>query len=315
MPCPVEGVRSDRVKVQLVWPGAICGESGDPDPTWAGSVGSFGSVRAAATGAVLPPWQRLQAEGVIRVDNDRVAVAGRDYEAFLGGHERSTRIARYWVVLVFLPDERCSPRLGLDRIVTLRHSRRRLACSLGSSTVEVRDDRKVGQNRQVRRERDAALGAVEDRHGTRCSRRSIGSAPQLASATHRCRQRTRLYDDISDCPNVRVHRLTLHDSTHSPALCPGGQEPVARIECRRGRPCAWLYRIDLAKPKLPMALAKEAALDKAMAARQTCPGPCGRRCYVGLPLWTLGSCLECYDGTPAVPATYPASPAKHSLAA
>ncbi|MFC9758883.1 RRQRL motif-containing zinc-binding protein [Streptomyces sp. NPDC056921] len=50
-------------------------------------------------------------------------------------------------------------------------------------------------------------------------------------------------------------------------LRPGGQEPAARIECRGGKRFAWLYRIDLAKPKVPMTLAKEAALDKAMAAR------------------------------------------------
>lgn len=98
-------------------------------------------------------------------------------------------------------------------------------------------------------------------------------------------------------------------------LRPGGQEPVARIECRSGKRFAWLYRIDLAKPKLPMTLAKEAALDKAMAARQTCPGPCRRRYFHCLPLKTLGSCLECLDGTPADPASYTAPPAKHQLAA
>ncbi|MFF3264940.1 RRQRL motif-containing zinc-binding protein [Streptomyces sp. NPDC002932] len=98
-------------------------------------------------------------------------------------------------------------------------------------------------------------------------------------------------------------------------LRPGGQEPVARIECRGGKRFAWLYRIDLAKPKLAMTLGKEVALDKAMAARQTCPGPCGRRYFHCLPLKTLGSCLECYDGTPADPASYIASPAKHLLAA
>lgn len=81
-------------------------------------------------------------------------------------------------------------------------------------------------------------------------------------------------------------------------LRPGDQEPVARIECRGGKRWAWLYRIDLAKPKLPMTLAKEAALDKAMAARQTC-----------------GTCLECYDGTPADPTSYIAPPAKQLLAA
>ncbi|MFE7077241.1 RRQRL motif-containing zinc-binding protein [Streptomyces sp. NPDC057620] len=59
-------------------------------------------------------------------------------------------------------------------------------------------------------------------------------------------------------------------------LCPGGQEPVARIECRRGQRWAWLYRIDLAKPKRTPTLAQEAALDKAMSARQTCRS-CRRR--------------------------------------
>ncbi|CUW33309.1 RRQRL motif-containing zinc-binding protein [Streptomyces reticuli] len=98
-------------------------------------------------------------------------------------------------------------------------------------------------------------------------------------------------------------------------LRPGGQEPVARIECRGGKRFAWLYRIDLAKPKLPMTLAKEAALDKAMAKRQTC-GTCGRRYFHCIPLKTLGSCLECFDGTPADPASYIAPPAPdHRLAA
>ncbi|MFB8036631.1 RRQRL motif-containing zinc-binding protein [Streptomyces sp. NPDC056004] len=97
-------------------------------------------------------------------------------------------------------------------------------------------------------------------------------------------------------------------------LRPGGQEPAARIECRGGKRFAWLYRIDLAKPKVPMTLAKEAALDKAMAARQTCPGPCGRRFFHCIPLKTLGFCVECFDGTPADPASYIAPPAKHLLA-
>lgn len=78
-------------------------------------------------------------------------------------------------------------------------------------------------------------------------------------------------------------------------LRPGGQEPVARIECRSGQRFAWLYRIDLAKPKRKPTLAQEQALDRAMAARQTCP--------------------ECHDGTPADPASYIAPPAKHLLAA
>ncbi|MEW2267658.1 RRQRL motif-containing zinc-binding protein [Streptomyces sp. NPDC047868] len=80
------------------------------------------------------------------------------------------------------------------------------------------------------------------------------------------------------------------DSANPRASRPGGQEPVARIECRGGKRWAWLYRIDLAKPKIPMTLAKEAALDKAMEARQTC-GTCRRRYFHCIPLKTLGSCF------------------------
>ncbi|MFC9289608.1 RRQRL motif-containing zinc-binding protein [Streptomyces sp. NPDC057052] len=72
-------------------------------------------------------------------------------------------------------------------------------------------------------------------------------------------------------------------------LRPSGQEPAVRTDCRGGR-FAWLYRIDLALPVRPMTLAKEAALDKAMAARTTCP-TCLRRYHHALPLRTLGSCL------------------------
>ncbi|WP_435862621.1 RRQRL motif-containing zinc-binding protein [Streptomyces luteogriseus] len=64
-------------------------------------------------------------------------------------------------------------------------------------------------------------------------------------------------------------------------LRPGGQEPVARITCRHGQRFAYLYRVDLAKPIRPMTLAKELALDKAMAARQTCP-KCRRRYHACL---------------------------------
>ncbi|MFI1502635.1 RRQRL motif-containing zinc-binding protein [Streptomyces platensis] len=94
----------------------------------------------------------------------------------------------------------------------------------------------------------------------------------------------------------------------------GGQPIAAQILCRNGRRNAYLYRIDLAKPVRPMTLGKEAALDKAMAARQTCPR-CSRRYFTCLPLKTLGNCLECHDGTPADPRTYIAPPAKHRLAA
>ncbi|MCT2546254.1 hypothetical protein N0O83_25890 [Streptomyces atratus] len=96
-------------------------------------------------------------------------------------------------------------------------------------------------------------------------------------------------------------------------LRPGGQDPVAVIECRGGKRKAWLYETDKALPVRPMTLAKEAALDKAMAKRQTCPA-CLRRYHHCLPLKTLGSCLECHDGTPADPGSY-TSLASHDLAA
>jgi hypothetical protein len=53
---------------------------------------------------------------------------------------------------------------------------------------------------------------------------------------------------------------------------------------------AWLYSIELAVPKRIPTLAQEAALDKAMARRQTCP-KCRRRYFRCLPLKTLGMCL------------------------
>ncbi|MEU3226784.1 RRQRL motif-containing zinc-binding protein [Streptomyces sp. NPDC006976] len=97
-------------------------------------------------------------------------------------------------------------------------------------------------------------------------------------------------------------------------LRPGGHDPVATIECRGGKRRAWLYEIDKALPVRPMTLAKELALDKAMEARQRCP-LCRRRYFHCLPLKTLGSCLECYDGTPADPHSYlnprPPTPAQH----
>ena len=103
-------------------------------------------------------------------------------------------------------------------------------------------------------------------------------------------------------------------------LRPGGHDPVALLRCRKctglTRVCtrpAWLYSIDLALPVRPMTLAKELALDKAMAARQTCK-PCGRRFFTCLST-KRGMCLECYDGTPVDPATVMLWPATHQLAA
>ncbi|WP_326793999.1 ferrous iron transport protein A (plasmid) [Streptomyces sp. NBC_00841] len=96
-------------------------------------------------------------------------------------------------------------------------------------------------------------------------------------------------------------------------LRPGGQDPVAEVETR-GPKNGLLYEIAKALPVRPMTLAKEAALDKAMAARQTC-GACRRRYHFVLPT-SLNSCLECHDGTPADPHSYIAPPAGgHQLAA
>ncbi|MCX5055081.1 RRQRL motif-containing zinc-binding protein [Streptomyces sp. NBC_00474] len=129
--------------------------------------------------------------------------------------------------------------------------------------------------------------------------------------------------DRGACPGHLVTRRQLRDRDVSP----GGHGPVAILRCARCRyrpawSCpsthrgrAFLYDIYLARPKRVPTLAQEAALDKAMAARQTCPGPCGRRYFHCLPLKTLGTCLECHDGTPADPSTYISPPAEHLLAA
>ncbi|MDO0929760.1 RRQRL motif-containing zinc-binding protein [Streptomyces sp. TG1A-8] len=124
-----------------------------------------------------------------------------------------------------------------------------------------------------------------------------------------------------DWGTAPTDQLATRRQLRADRLRPGGQEPAAILRCRAcatrpQRTCtrpAYLYRRDLALPIRPMTLAKEAALDKAMAARTTCPA-CLRRYHHCLPLRTLGSCLECFDGTPADPATYTAPPA-HALAA
>lgn len=105
-------------------------------------------------------------------------------------------------------------------------------------------------------------------------------------------------------------------------LSPGGHDPVAQLRCRRCsyRPrttcthLAWLYRADLATPKRTPTLAQEWALDRAMAARQTCP-KCRRRYYFCLPLRTQGCCEPCHQGFEPNPDTYMPTPADHLPAA
>ncbi|MFE9360331.1 RRQRL motif-containing zinc-binding protein [Streptomyces olivaceoviridis] len=120
------------------------------------------------------------------------------------------------------------------------------------------------------------------------------------------------YDDGS-FPEYRFKQapkgLATRRQLRAMGLRPGGQEPVAQLTWRSGKRFAWLYRIDLAKPKRTPTLAQEWALDRAMAARQTCP-ECGRRYFHCLRLRTVGTCEECFDGTPAHPDSYiaPAPP-------
>ncbi|WP_344441513.1 RRQRL motif-containing zinc-binding protein [Kitasatospora nipponensis] len=90
--------------------------------------------------------------------------------------------------------------------------------------------------------------------------------------------------------------LPLHDSANSPSSRPGGQGPAAQVVCRRGKRIGFLYRVDQALPVRAMTPGRAAALDRAMAARQTCP-VCRTRYDHCLPLKTIGSCLPCADLT------------------
>ncbi|WP_201724630.1 RRQRL motif-containing zinc-binding protein [Streptomyces antimycoticus] len=126
--------------------------------------------------------------------------------------------------------------------------------------------------------------------------------------------------DRSAVPDGLITRRQLRDLN----LSPGGHDPVAVLRCKG---CAyqpewscthptrgWLYRVDLAQPKRTPTLAQERALDRAMAARQTCP-ECKRRYHFCLPLRTQGCCNACNTGREPTPGTYIDPPAKHLLAA
>ncbi|MFB7745392.1 RRQRL motif-containing zinc-binding protein [Streptomyces sp. NPDC056132] len=129
--------------------------------------------------------------------------------------------------------------------------------------------------------------------------------------------------DRSTVPEGLVTRRQLRDMQ----LSPGGNEgPVAILRCRlcANRPqwsCrhptrGYLLRVDLALPKRVPTLAQEWALDRAMAARSTCP-ECRRRYHFCLPLRTQGRCDPCARGYEPSPDTYFAStaPVTHRLAA
>ncbi|MPZ67852.1 MAG: hypothetical protein GEU83_21010 [Pseudonocardiaceae bacterium] len=76
-------------------------------------------------------------------------------------------------------------------------------------------------------------------------------------------------------------------------LRPGGQDIAAQVVWRRRRrvQVAYLYRVDLAKPKRLVTTAQLIALDRAIAARRTCPTCRVVRGYC-IPL-SLGECVGC----------------------
>ncbi|MEU9796408.1 RRQRL motif-containing zinc-binding protein [Streptomyces sparsogenes] len=128
--------------------------------------------------------------------------------------------------------------------------------------------------------------------------------------------------DRRTCPEGLITRRQLRDK----GLSPGGHGPVAVLRCkacsyRPDQSCnhptrGWLYDVTLARPKRTPTLAQEWALDRAMAARQTCP-QCGRRYYFCLPLRTQGCCDPCARGYEPSADTYLPSTATagHRLAA
>ncbi|MCA1219278.1 RRQRL motif-containing zinc-binding protein [Streptomyces sp. 8L] len=125
--------------------------------------------------------------------------------------------------------------------------------------------------------------------------------------------------DRGSVPEGLVTRRALRDVGLSPG---GNRGPVAILRCRlcatrpqwscRHPTRGYLLRVDLATPKRVPTLAQEWALDRAMAARQTCPG-CRRRYVYCLPLHTQGVCDPCDKGYEPTPGTYEL-PAQHLLA-
>ncbi|MGW3954075.1 RRQRL motif-containing zinc-binding protein [Streptomyces sp. NPDC004752] len=153
------------------------------------------------------------------------------------------------------------------------------------------------------------------RQKTRRRRREVNRVPRSDAALPEY--------DRSTVPEGLVTRRQLRDM----GLSPGDNEgPVAILRCKlcATRPqwsCThptrgFLLRVDLAKPKRKATLAQEEALDRAMAARSTCPR-CRRRYYFCLPLRTQGVCDPCDKGFEPSPGTYMAStaPVVHRLAA
>jgi hypothetical protein len=82
-------------------------------------------------------------------------------------------------------------------------------------------------------------------------------------------------------------------------LRPNGQDIAAQILWRHRRHirCAYLYRLDLAKPKRAASPAQLAAVGKALLARRVC-----RLCGITRPYYiprSTGACLTCEPGGPS----------------
>ncbi|AVT39141.1 RRQRL motif-containing zinc-binding protein [Plantactinospora sp. BB1] len=79
----------------------------------------------------------------------------------------------------------------------------------------------------------------------------------------------------------------------SAGLCPGRQPVAAQIMWAGvgGTRIAYLYRLDLARPKRTATAAQLVAIGKALAARRTCP-TCGVVRPYCIPR-SLGECVDC----------------------
>ncbi|MDX5460185.1 RRQRL motif-containing zinc-binding protein [Micromonospora tulbaghiae] len=79
----------------------------------------------------------------------------------------------------------------------------------------------------------------------------------------------------------------------SAGLRPGGQPIAAQVLWQGvgGTRAAYLYRLDLARPKRTATSAQRAAIGKALTARRTCP-TCGTVRPYYIPR-SLGECLAC----------------------
>lgn len=144
---------------------------------------------------------------------------------------------------------------------------------------------------------------VLDYHGPRKEHRSQRSRRSTLrpGRTYNRRYRLEFYDphaEHHDLPTYPWHMAPGGLATKRQLLAlelrPGGQPIAAQILwLRNGKiAVAYLYRIDLAKPKRVPSLAQLLSIEKALQARRTCP-TC--RTDVGYCIPTrLGECVDCH---------------------